>query len=115
MNALKLHHDLKARDVHLEVDGVNLKVDAPAGALTEEDRAALLECKPTLLRLLARPQGRQKPEDGERRFRARPSRHPGYTSLYDPAEGRWHDFPTADCYPSIVEMANRSRHKGGAA
>ena len=87
-------------------------MDAPAGVLAQEDRAALLECKPVLLRFLTGRQGRQEPVDDDRRFRARPSRHPGYTSLYDPVENRWHDFPTADCYPSIVEMANRRRKKG---
>ena len=50
-----------------------------------------------------------------RRFDARPSRYPGYTSLYDPVEDEWHDFPTKDCYPSIVELANKKRRKGGAA
>ena len=113
MNALRLYHDLKKRGILLEADGEDLKVDAPADALGEEDRAALVEFKPALLRFLAG--GRQEPEDDGRRFDARPSRHPGFTSLYDSAEDRWHDFPTADCYPSIVEMANRGRRKGGAA
>lgn len=108
MSALKLHHDLKARGVELEVVGDGLRVDAPAGALTEGDRAALLECKPSLVRLLTGPRVRQEPEDDGRRFRARPSRHPGYTSLYDPTEGRWHDFPTRDCHPSIVHLAGKN-------
>ena len=113
MNALRLYHDLKRRDIWLEEDGENLKVDAPVDALTEQDRAALLEAKPDLLRFLA-GRHRESADDG-RRFDARPSRHPGYTSLYDPVEDRWYDFPTADCYPSIVEMANKDRRKGGAA
>ena len=112
MNALKLYHDLKARGVNLEATGDGLRVDAPAGVLTEEDRAALLEAKPVLLRFLTRAQRRQQHADDGRRFRVRPSRHPGYTSLYDPIEGRWHDFPTRDCYPSIVALASR-RRKGG--
>ncbi len=112
MNALKLYHDLKKRDVCLEADGEILKVDAPAGALTAEDRSALTEFKPILLRFLSRTQ--REPEDDGRRFRARPSSFPGYTSLYDPTERRWHDFPTRDCYPSIVTLASRHR-KGGAA
>ena len=115
MNALKLYHDLKNRDIRLEADGENLKVDAPAGMLTDEHRAALLACKPVLLGLLAWQEDQQGPEDDGRRFDARPSRYPGYTSLYDPVGDRWHDFPTADCYPSIVEMANRDQRKGGAA
>jgi hypothetical protein len=117
VNALPLFHGLKNRGVNLEADGDNLKVDAPTGALTEEDRAALVEFKPILLRILTRHQAAREPEelgDG-RRFDARPSRHPGYTSLYDPVEGEWHDFPTRDCYPSVVDLANRKRKKGGAA
>ena len=112
MNALKLHHDLKNRGVCLEVVGDGLRVDAPAGVLTNEDRAALLECKPVLLEFLSRTQ--RESEDDGRRFDARPSRHPGYTSLYDPIEGRWHDFPTKDCYPSVVALAGGQR-EGGAA
>ncbi len=114
MNALKLYHDLKKRDVYLEAAGEDLKVDAPTGALTEEDRVALKQAKPALLRFLSGAQGRQEPEDDGRRFDAGPSRHLGYTSLYDPVEGRWHDFPTRDCYPSIVALASR-RGKEGAA
>ncbi len=113
MNALKLYHDLKKRDIYLEADGENLKVDAPAGTLTEEDLAALTEFKPVLLKFLAGVQGRREPEDDGQRFDARPSLHPGYTSLYDPVEGRWHDFPTKDCYPSVVSLAGGNR-KGGA-
>ncbi len=111
MNALRLYHDLKKRGVLLEASGGTLRVDAPAGVLAEDDRAALAEHKPALLRFLTR---RQEPEDDGHRFDARPSRHPGYTSLYDPIEGRWHDFPTRDCYPSIVALTSK-RRKGGAA
>lgn len=114
MNALRLHHDLRTRGVKLEVAGDNLKVDAPAGALSAEDRAALVEFKPMLLKFLAGARAHQEPEDDGRRFDARPSRHPGYTSLYDPVEGRWHDFPTQDCFPSIVALTSK-RKKGGAA
>jgi hypothetical protein len=112
VNALRLYHDLKQRDVRLEAIGDALRVDAPAGALTEDDRAALTECKPALLEFLTRT--RREPEDDGRRFRARPSRHPGYTSLYDPVEDLWHDFPTKDCYPSVVALAGGHR-EGGVA
>ena len=54
MNALSLYHDLKARGVILEAQGEHLKVDAPAGVVTEEDRAALVELKPILLTFLTR-------------------------------------------------------------
>ncbi len=113
MNVLKLYHDLKGRGVRLETVGENLKVDAPAGVLTDEDRTALLEAKLLLIRLCRRDSPEEAPDDG-RRFDARPSHHPGYTSLYDPTEDRWHDFPTASCLPSIVALTSK-RRKGGAA
>lgn len=114
MNALSLYHDLKKRGVILEADGEHLKVNAPAGVLTEEDRAGLVEFKPILLRIVSR-QATQEPSDNGRRFDARPSRHPGYTSLYDPDADEWHDFPTKDCYPSIVALAQKKRKKGVSA
>ncbi len=112
MNALKLYQDLKERGVVLEASGGNLKVNAPAGALTEEDRTALRESKPALLKLLSRTQ--ESDEGNDRRFKSRRSRYPGYTSLYDPVHDEWHDFPTKDCFPSIVAEANK-RKRGGAA
>ena len=45
----------------------------------------LAEAKPELLRMLA-PGAGEKPEDDGRRFDARPSRRPGYTSLNGPIE-----------------------------
>ena len=111
MNALLLYHDLKERDIRLEVDGGRLKVDAPVGSFTEEDKAAMLEAKPILLKVLA---DNDQPQDDGRRFAVRPSRYPGYTSLYDPIHDEWHDFPTHHCFPSIVAEAG-TRRKGGAA
>jgi hypothetical protein len=110
VNALSLYHDLRERGVIIEAQGEYLKVDAPAGVVTEEDKTAVLEFKPILLRFLSRNAVRA-PEENGRRFEARRSRHPGYTSLYDPVYGEWHDFPTKDCLPSIVAETNR-RKKG---
>ncbi len=114
MNVLALYHAMKKRGVHLEADGESLMVDAPAGALSKEDRAALVEAKPMLLKMLT-PRAAEELEDNKRRFDAKPSRYPGYTALYDPIEGEWHDILTKDCYPSIVEVANAKRRNGGAA
>ncbi len=115
MNALALYHDLKKRNVNLKADGERLLVDAPADELTAEDKSALADSKPLLLKLLSkRSAPAEEFRDGGRRFDARPSHYPGYTSLYDPVEREWHDFPTKDCHPSIVELANRKRKKGGA-
>jgi hypothetical protein len=112
VSALSLYHDLKARGVKLQADGQLLKVDAPAGELTKEDRATLAEFKPILLKFLSRI---EQPRSDVRRFAAKPSWYPGYTSLYDPTTGKWHDFPTQDCYPSIIQLVNSKRSKGGAA
>jgi hypothetical protein len=110
LNALTLYHDLKARGVFLQVDGEKLLVDAPAGELIDGDRAALTEFKPILLKFLT---GREESRDDGRSFKARPSRYRGYTSLYDPVHNEWHDFPTRDCFPSIVAETG-IRRKGGA-
>jgi len=113
MNALGLYHDLNARGVVLAACGESLKVDAPAGELTDEDRAVLIRSKPALLKL-CRAEGPQKPADDGRCFKVRRSKYFGYTSLYDPVEGCWHDFPTRDCLPSIVAQANIKK-KGASA
>jgi hypothetical protein len=105
VNVLALYHNMKRRGVRLEADGGRLLVDAPAGELTGGDRAALAEVKPALLTFLTEE---EEPRTDGRRFDARPSKHPGYTSLYDPAHDEWHDFPTWDCYPSVVELATRN-------
>jgi TubC N-terminal docking domain len=54
VNALSLYHDLKARGVILKAQGECLKVDAPADELTDEDKTALKEFKPRLLKFLSR-------------------------------------------------------------
>jgi len=113
VNTLALYHDLKKRGVLIEADGDALRIDAPVGALTDEDKAALREAKPALLRFLSG--ARREPEGDDRMFGARPSRHPGYTSLFDPIEGAWHDFPTASCPPSVVALARGKRSRGGVA
>lgn len=112
MNALALYRDLKARGVGFEVDDDTVRVDAPAGELTQEDKAKLKELKPMLLKVLCRV---EQAEGDSCRFDAKLSRHHGYTSLYDPTTDEWHDFPTKDCYPSLMELANRKRKKGGTA
>jgi hypothetical protein len=116
VNALSLYHDLTKRGIRLEADGDGLRVDAPAGVVTDDLKAALSEAKPVLLRLLSRLAAKEESRrDDGRRFYARCSKHTGYTALYDPVEGEWHDFPTKDCFPSIVALADKRREKGGAA
>jgi hypothetical protein len=114
MNTKALLEDLRCRHISLEVEEDHLHVDAPAGAITEGIRAALVSHKQQLIELLCWE--RRKPEDAERcGFAARRSRYPGWISLHDPTTGDWHDFPAADCFPSIVAEANKRHRKGGEA
>ena len=114
MNARTLLDDLRSRDVLLDADEGRLVVDAPAGVVTEDLRASLVEHKPRLLKLLEWE--RRKLEEADRHgFVAKWSREPGWISLHDPLTGEWHDWPAGDCFPSIVAEANRRRRKGGAA
>ncbi len=115
MNVLDIYHDMEKRGVRLEIDGERLVVDAPAGQLTDDDKTNLAEFKHQLLKLLSERSSPAKSlRDHKRRFDARPSCYPGYTSLYDPLEGEWHDLLTEDCYPSVVELANKKIRKGHA-
>ena len=110
MNALSLYHDLKASGVNLEAQGEFLKVDAPVGVLTEEQRAALKQFKPKLLKFLSRPQGepQQVPErESEARWTGR-----GLIRILDPFTGEWHEWPATKCLPGVVAEADRRRRRG---
>ena len=109
MNARSLYHDLKARGVNLEAQGEYLKVDAPAGVVTEEDKSALVEFKPTLLKFLSRPQ--EKPQEGPERETVARWAGPGLIKIRDPFTQEWHEWPAAKCLPGVVAEANR-RKKG---
>jgi len=52
MNAHALLDELRALDVRLTAEGDLVSVNAPAGSLTEQMKAALVENKPRLLELL---------------------------------------------------------------
>ncbi len=116
MNALKLYHDLKARDVYLEVDGVNLKVDAPVGVLTDKDRTALLQAKPVLLEFLSRDEQPTGAYEDMPKSKARWA-GPGWIRIFDPIEKAWHEVPSSMCLPGVIAEADarRGRSKGGAA
>ena len=118
MNAKLLLDDLRGQGVSIETDGEHLLIDAPFGVITDELKATLSECKARVIGILnfERQFPKDQPEqDDGRRFVARPSRYPGYTSLYDPVHDEWHNFPTRDCFPSIVEEAKGRRRKRGVA
>lgn len=114
MSARALLEELRHRNVTLEADGERLHVDAPAGTITEELRAALVENKTRLLKLLSWE--RRKLEKADRRgLIIRWSEYPTWIKLHDPLTGEWHEVKASECLPSIVESANRHRRKGGAA
>jgi hypothetical protein len=104
VNALSLYHDLKQRGVILEAQGEYLKVDAPAGVVTEEDKTALLEFKPTLLRFLSRTPKEQPLRESKARWSG-----PEFIRILDPFTNEWHEWPAAKCLPGVVAEANRSR------
>jgi hypothetical protein len=109
MKALALYHDLKARGVVLEAQGGYLKVSAPAGVLTEEDKTILKELKTNLLKFLSRLV--EMPEQSlERKSLARWA-GPGLIRILDPFTGAWHEWPAAKCLPGVVAEADR-RSKG---
>jgi hypothetical protein len=109
VNVLKLYHDLKARGVTLETQGENLKVDAPAGVVTEEDRAALVEFKPRLLKFLSRPQ--EELQEIPTRESVACWAGPELIKIRDPFTEEWHEWPAAKCLPGVVAEADR-RKKG---
>lgn len=110
MKVQALLSELRGLGVELAAEGLRLTVDAPAGAISEDLREALVENKPRLIKLLVRE--RRKLEAANKRgLVIGRSRERGYISLHDPLSGEWHDFPTKDCFPSIVAEAN-TRRKG---
>lgn len=52
MTVITIFDDLRARDIILALNGDNLRVDAPVGVLTDEDRQAIRNHKTELLALL---------------------------------------------------------------
>jgi hypothetical protein len=113
MSARELLEELRERGVELVVEGELLRF-RPRTAITPELLDRLRAHKPKLLKLLAWEE-RKLEEADQRGFVARRGREPGWISLHDPLTGEWHDFPAADCFPSIVAEVNRRRKKGGAA
>jgi hypothetical protein len=112
MSAQTLLSELRSRGVELAAEGLQLTVDAPAGAITEDLRAALVDNKPRLIRLLTGE--RRKLEAADKRgLIIKRSREPGYITLHDPLTGEWHDVKESECLPSVV--ADAKRKKGGAA
>ncbi len=114
MNATELMDDLRSRGVSLEADGEQLLVDAPAGVIADETKAALSELKPKLLKLLTW-ECRKLEEANKRGLIIRWSEHPTWLELHDPTTGDWHEVGASECLPGVVETANKYRKRGGAA
>jgi len=104
VNALSHFHDLKARGVILEAQGEYLKVDAPADELTDEDKTALKEFKPRLLKFLSR--SGERPQEVPGRESVARWAGPGLIKIRDPFTGEWHEWPAAKCLPGVVAEAD---------
>jgi hypothetical protein len=64
--------------------------------------------------------GREELDDGRRRLLEEASRrglvvrwseYPDWIALHDPSSGEWVEVRAGDCFPSLVEEANRRRKK----
>ena len=107
MNVRSFFHDLEARGVILEAQDEQLRVDAPAGVLTEADRAALKEFKPKLLKFLSR--SHEEPQEVPERESVARWAGPGLVKIRDPFTGEWHEWPAPKCLPGVVAEADSSR------
>jgi hypothetical protein len=112
MKAQTLLSELRGLGVELAVEGLQLSVDAPAGAITGDLRAALVDNKRRLIKLLVRE--RRKLEAADKRgLVIRRSREPGYIALHDPLTGEWHEVKASECLPSIIAAASKGRRRTG--
>ncbi len=50
-------------------------------------------------------------EAGRRGLVVRWSEYPDWIALHDPSSGEWVEVRAEDCFPSLVEEANRGRRK----
>ena len=112
MRARALLEELREREVHLEADGMMLRVDAPAETDADELRAKLRDHKRGLIWLLERE--RKRLEEADRRgLVIKWAREPGWISLHDPTTGEWHELRETACFASMVESARTRRRLGG--
>lgn len=111
MSAGAVLEELRLRGIHLEAEGLMLRVNAPEKAVTDELRHTLREHKRALIRHLERE--RIKLEEADRRgLVIKWSREPGYISLHDPTTGEWHEVLSSECPPWILEDAKAHRRRG---
>lgn len=60
---------------------------------------------------LASRRRRKLEEAGRRGLVVRWSEYPDWIALHDPLSGEWVEIRAEDCFPSLVEQANRRRKK----
>ena len=60
---------------------------------------------------LAERRRRKLEEAGRRGFVVRWGEYPDWIALHDPLSGEWVEVRAEDCFPSLVEEANRTRKK----
>jgi hypothetical protein len=60
---------------------------------------------------LADRRRRKLEEAGRRGLVVRWSEYPDWIALHDPLSGEWVEVKAEDCFPSLVEEANRKRKK----
>jgi hypothetical protein len=61
---------------------------------------------------LAERRRRKLEEAGRRGLVVRWSEYPDWIALHDPSSGEWVEVRAEDCFPSLVEEANRRHRKG---
>lgn len=111
-SASALLEELRRQDVHLEAEGLMLRVDAPDETVTDELYQRLREHKRALIRYLERE--RKRLEEADRRgLVIKWAKEPGYIALHDPTTGEWHEVPASDCPPWILEDAKAHRRRIG--
>ena len=112
MSASSILEDLRRWDIHLEPDGLTLRVNAPKEAATGELRAVLHEPKRDLIRLLERE--RRRLEEADRRgLVIRWAKEPSYVAIHDPTTGEWHEVAASGCPPWVLEDARAHRRRSG--
>jgi len=118
VSARALLTELRQTGARLEADAEMLYVDAPVGAITEEQRAALKDHKAALKKLLRwereSSEHRKLEEANRRGLIIRWSEYPTWIKLHDPLTAEWHEVSAEECLPSILKTANAHRRRGEA-
>ena len=82
-----------------------------SGYLDLAKRASTNISSETSREQLASRRRRKLEEAGRRGLVVRWSEYPTWIALHDPLSGEWVEVRAEDCFPSLVEEANRRRKK----